>query len=112
MLIKSNSGNVAGNGGAAIASDITGKAAAYAGGGAGGTQYVPDRALGGGVEIDGVMVRVGGDGSYQNSPYAAGPGQPGTGSGGGAATSAFGTGGSGTVILRIKFQRRMSLTIL
>ena len=99
-----SAGNAGGHGGPAVKSDITGEWKAYAGGGAGCNQYAAaeNRPRGGGVEIDGTFVLVGGDGGYVGQQYFAGAGARGTGSGGGGGANAKGAGGSGTVILRFR----------
>jgi len=90
------------NGGPAKIINITGVETAYGGGGGGGgwgDKGANDN-LGGGIEINGEFIKVGGDG--KNSKSVEGdPGVPHTGSGGGSGKDSYGgSGGSGVVIIR------------
>jgi len=92
----------AGNGGNALSINIKGIEEAYGGGGGGGTGNVwgGTAGLGGGVTINGTLVRVGGNGTITQGA-AGGAGVANTGSGGGSGKGGQGgKGGSGLVIIR------------
>ena len=101
----SESGNVGtltngGAGGGGYVSDITGEMRGYAcGGGGGGNSGAPGGA-GGCVTINGVRIKLGGDGTTR---AVAEPGVAGTGSGGGGSdtANAGGRGGSGIVVVHL-----------
>jgi uncharacterized repeat protein (TIGR02543 family) len=96
------------NGGPAKIINITGVETAYGGGGGGGgwgDKSANDN-FGGGIEINGEFIKVGGDGknsdiSGDGSGTPGDPGVPHTGSGGGSGKDSYGgSGGSGVVIIR------------
>ena len=90
------SGSSAGAGGNGVASSITGSPVTRGGGGGGASETIPEGAGGSGG---------GGKGKFSSGPTA---GMDGTanlgGGGGGGYCSQGGTGGSGTVIIRYKYQ--------
>jgi hypothetical protein len=99
-----SSGPVSGSGGAGSANSITGSSVSYSGGGGGGGGPDPGTAGSGGA---------GGGGAGRSGPASPGNGNPGTintgGGGGGGNTTCVpsivgGSGGTGIVIIRYKFQ--------
>lgn len=90
-----------GDGGNGIIMNITGSDRGFCAGGGGGgsTSRTSYYGKGGGVYIDDIFVKLGGDAQYQSSLIS---GLPNTGSGGGGGYTTIGEGGSGIVIIRWK----------
>jgi len=104
--------SVTGNGGDGICFDITGKNTLYAAGGGGGINhpelsYVLDN--GGGLYVDNLYKKIGGNGSVGKADARNGVANTGSGGGGGgfneteSINGKNGSGGSGIVVIRFKF---------